>query len=279
MTAITWQQFFATVGPHVVKRVEEGVFAVVGLGGQADLPSIRLHCESEMCGGETIFDTSNQIVSNAGVIVVKYQCRHCRTQQYIYAVVATETEEASQGPMAMRVMKVGQIPRSGMRLEARVLRMIDDQNLVALMKKGLVAEAEGLGIGAFTYYRRVVEQATTQLLGAIRKAMVTLGVDTEHILVVENAMKNTQYKTAMKSVAGVLPDGLLIAGQNPLTLLYAALSVGVHELDDEACLELAYDVRVLLGQICQRVAEVLRDDADVRATLSRLARVSNPKQR
>jgi hypothetical protein len=47
------------------------------------------------------------------------------------------------------------------------------------------------------------------------------------------AKEEVQFKKALASVKGAMPDALLINGHNPLTLLHAALSDGVHNKSDE----------------------------------------------
>ena len=68
----------------------------------------------------------------------------------------------------------------------------------------------------------------------------------------------------------VLPESLLINGQNPILLLHHALSRGVHELSDEECLELASTVRLVLGELSERLSALLKDKAELTAAVSTL---------
>ena len=68
----------------------------------------------------------------------------------------------------------------------------------------------------------------------------------------------------------VIPDKLFINNQNPILALHHVLSGGVHNFSDERCLELARDVRVVLGALSERLSFVLKDDAEVGSALSNL---------
>ena len=44
-----------------------------------------------------------------------------------------------------------------------------------------------------------------------------------------------------------IPESLLVDGHNPLTVLYTALSAGIHGQTDELCLERAASIRLVLA--------------------------------
>ena len=67
----------------------------------------------------------------------------------------------------------------------------------------------------------------------------------------------------------------MINGHNPVQLLHGALSEGVHELSDEECLELASSVRVVLGELSERLAQALKDEAELSKAVSTLMHGKN----
>jgi hypothetical protein len=68
-----------------------------------------------------------------------------------------------------------------------------------------------------------------------------------------------------------LPAKLLILdGQNPLTLLYRPLSVGLHGLSDEECMQQAADIGMVLRAVLENVADVLKDQNALRDAAARL---------
>ena len=138
------------------------------------------------------------------------------------------------------------------------------------MRKGRRTENQSLGIGAFAYYRRVVENQKDRLLEEIRKAAVRLRADQELLDKIDLAIKETRFSKALDLVKGAIPDGLKVQGENPLKLLHKALSKGVHELNDEECLERAQAVRVVLTELVSNIAHILKDDREVKAAVKTL---------
>src|SRR5262249_34267517 len=102
--------------------------------------------------------------------------------------------------------------------------------------KGRRAEIEGLGIAAFSYYRRIVETQKNRFLDEILRVARHLGAEASTISVLEQAKREVQFSKAVDSVRAAIPPALYIKGHNPLTLLHSALSEGLHEEADEACL-------------------------------------------
>jgi hypothetical protein len=68
-----------------------------------------------------------------------------------------------------------------------------------------------------------------------------------------------------------VPETLKIRGHNPLTLLYRALSAGLHDQNDKECLQLAASVRVVLYELADRVGQALKDERELQEALARLA--------
>jgi hypothetical protein len=65
-----------------------------------------------------------------------------------------------------------------------------------------------------------------------------------------------------------IPAVLLIDGHNPLTLLHDLLSEGIHELDDDECLERAQEAEVILCEIADRMQIALTERKTVKAAIS-----------
>jgi hypothetical protein len=66
------------------------------------------------------------------------------------------------------------------------------------------------------------------------------------------------------------PQWLMIDNQNPLKLLHAAMSQGVHSNTDAACLDATQHVRVVLAELADLIRRVLKDDAELKAAISKL---------
>ena len=136
--------------------------------------------------------------------------------------------------------------------------------------KGRRCENQGLGIGAFVYYRRVVENQKNAILDEIIRVSEKIGAPADMLERLRKAKDEIQFSKALASVKDALPQALLINGHNPLAMLHSALSGGLHEKTDERCLELAHDIRVLLVELAERIGQALKDEAELNTAVSRL---------
>jgi hypothetical protein len=164
--------------------------------------------------------------------------------------------------------KFGELPAYGPPTPARLIRLFGRDRESFL--KGRQCENHGLGIGAFVYYRRVVESHKNQILDEIIRVAKKIAAPDDMVKTLEAAKVEIQFKTALASVKNAIPQSLLVNGQNPLTLLHSALSVGLHEQTDESCLELAQAVRVVLVELAERMGQALKDEAELDAAVKRL---------
>lgn len=159
-------------------------------------------------------------------------------------------------------MKLGQSPALSVQLPSRLRKLVGtDQDK---FNKGLRSEAHGLGIGAFTYYRQVVENQKDRLIDEIIKVAKLENPMPELIKELEDAKKQNQFSTAVEKIKHAIPEVLLIHGHNPLILLHKALSEGLHAGTDDECLEIAQNIRVILSEFSERLAMALKDDQELK---------------
>jgi hypothetical protein len=89
----------------------------------------------------------------------------------------------------------------------------------------------------------------------------------------DDALKEIQFSKAVEMLKVAIPPRILILnGQNPLTLLYQPLSVQLHDLSDEECLQQAADIRVVLTALLENIADVLKAQDELKAAAARLTR-------
>lgn len=230
-------------------------------------PEIELHCPQ--CNGERFFAaTDNGEYAGARKSMdtfLTYVCRNCRRALKTYALAATFDPEASK----WAVFKYGENPSFGPPTPARAITLIGPDRDQFL--KGRRCENQGLGVGAFVYYRRVVENQKNRIFDEILRVSQHLGVDEQLVSEIEAAKNEVQFTKAVESIKHALPQSLLVNGHNPLLLLHSALSAGVHELADEQCLELASSVRVVLVEFAERLSLAMKDEAELNNAVNRLA--------
>lgn len=231
-------------------------------------PDLVLDCDHDSCGGQRTFtceDSSPGFGSEQlSDIFLRYQCRNCQSKHRVYALRILHSR---QQHVAVAI-KIGEFPAFGARVPNRILKILG--NDATLFLQGRRCENQALGIGAFSYYRRVIENQWHALLDALVKAAVQLNADSSVVQSLQRAQNETQFKKAIEEMTVAIPESLRIDGHNPLTLLHGALSQGLHELSDEQCLQLATSIRVVLGDFSDRLATAMRDRDELRGAVSRL---------
>ena len=232
-------------------------------------PEIQLHCPSEDCNGVRFFrciSGRNEIISESyKYVYITYRCSNCQEHQKIYSIaVKLDNESESSGEL----YKFGELPTYGPPTPPRLVKLIGPDRDTFL--KGRRCENQGLGIGAFIYYRRVVENQKNRILNEIIKVSEKLGAPSEKISTLRKAVDETQFSKALDMAKDVIPESLLINGHSPILLLHSALSEGVHALSDSDCLSLASSVRIVLGELSERLSQALKDEAELSKALSTL---------
>lgn len=262
------KEFLEDVQPGLMVEVTDFEKAIPTHGTFGLFPSIELHCEK--CGGIRHFEPK---AATLGIgekrppfnVFVEYRCRNCRESVKTFAIAGGYSES----PRAWRLTKYGEIPRFGPPIPSRIYTLVGGERDQFL--RGWRCELQGLGVGAFVYYRRVVESQKNRMLEEIIRVTERLSGDQALLMELRTARDETQFTKAIEAVKHALPQSLLVNGHNPLKLLHTALSSGVHELDDSTCLELATSIRVVLVELAERLALALKDEAGLNAALQRLA--------
>jgi hypothetical protein len=226
-----------------------------------DLPEIELHCDD--CDGPRLFSSEDAKwwYRGSSEHFLIYTCKNCERTRKVYAVLLQNKTTEAQ--------KIGEWPSFGPPTPARVITLIgpDRDNFL----KGRRSENQGLGIGAFAYYRRIVEDQKDRIFDELIRACKKLGASEDIVKDLEKAKKETQFTTAVDVVKHGLPESLLLDGRhNPLTLLHAALSTGLHGKSDEECLDIAQQIRVVLTELAERVAQVLAKRSELDSAVSKL---------
>jgi hypothetical protein len=134
-----------------------------------------------------------------------------------------------------------------------------------------------MGIGALTYYRRVVENQWGRLIGEIIKVAKTIKAPANTISALEAAASEQQFSKGVREMKDAIPPVLLINGRNPLVLLHGALSQGVHNLPDEECLTLATSIRIVLFELAEKLGQALKDEKELTDAVARLLQTRTPK--
>jgi hypothetical protein len=202
--------------------------------------------------------------------IIEFGCCDCRQSVKKYAFWV----EYSPGLKQLVARKLGEDPPLSPHLPSRLRKLIgpDQEKL----DKGLQSERHGLDVGAFAYYRQVVENQKDGLIDEIIKVANLQNPPSKLIKELEGARRQTQFSSAVEKIKQAIPEILLINGNNPLTLLHKALSEGLHAGTDDECLEIAQDIRVLLSELSERLYTALKDDQELKKAVYRIQNRSKP---
>jgi hypothetical protein len=249
-------------------------------GAYLCFPPTKLFCENEHCEDYTFWDPTGSVETafsgwndvGAHDFLTTYKCRHCKDAIKKFSLSIIRFEPSPFGD----VLKVGEFPNYGPPTPARLISLIGPDK--DLFLKGRRSETMSLGIAAFAYYRRVVENQKGRLFGEIIKVAEKVGEQEDLIAGLKTAAKEVQFTKAIDSLKPGLPQFLLMNGHNPLTLLHSALSEGLHAQSDEECLELAQSIRIVLAEMSERIATVLSQRSELNDAVAKLANKNSAKR-
>lgn len=251
--------------------------AIAKLTRRIIFPELDIHCDNEKCGGARVHNCvegmANAIGSNPDRRILVYQCRNCGQIGKYYALLLNLLPEAEE----LLAAKIGECPPFGPPIPTRVNSLIGTDR--ELFLKGRRAENQGLGLGAFAYYRRVVEDQWHRLIDEILRAADETNASSSIIEVLTKARGEKRFSAAVDMIKDGIPEFIKVGGRNPLTMLHDALSVGVHGMTDDECLSIAQDVRVILFTLAEQIGQALAGKREIREAVNRLTlRASKTKK-
>jgi len=262
----TFANFLESCGADSAQYVS-GLVRITSSGPDAvATPEIDLHCENDSCSGVRRFRciADERLSPGTNSIFLDYICKNCGQFGKTFALAVQRDGDKVSGT----VQKLGEIPPYGPPTPSRVMKLVGEDR--GLFLKGRRAELHGLGIGAFAYYRRVVEEQKGRIIEEIGKVAVKIKPSKETAALFAKAKAELQFTNAIEMIKTAIPEAVLIDGHNPLTLLHSALSEGLHAKTDEQCLELATSIRVVLTELAERISTALKDEATLKNAVSRL---------
>lgn len=276
-TPVEWRDFLQEHPPGSVVIVSNATKVArnqYGTFTELQSPELQLHCPEQTCNTTMFFksdDGSDRLkIGEWKKTYLTYWCKNCGKYWKTFSVAVCLGEN-----LICQIYKFGELPSFGPPVPSRVLRLIQSDR--ELFLSGRRCENQGLGIGAFTYYRRVVESQWTRLVDEIIKVAKAIKASEETIADLESLRDEKQFSKAVKSIKDGIPPALMINGHNPLVLLHGALSQGVHSLTDEECLVLATSIRVVLVELAEKLGQALKDEKELNDAVSRLLQTQSKK--
>lgn len=206
----------------------------------------------------------------ACVLRADYTCAACEEYQINFLLRFDEN--------LISVMKVGQYPPWKIEVDKNLSKLLGEHR--DNYQKGLICESQSYGIGAYAYYRRIVEDIIDELLESISDLM-TESEKKIYEKALEEARKSIVAQEKIALVKDLLPASLRPNNMNPLRLLHTRLSVGIHDKTDEECLEIAVLIREILiylvNQIIQSKESSKRFTESMKKLLDKRNTIQNSK--
>ena len=238
--------------------------------GEIVLPKeIEGHCDHNKCKGvrRHILGGRCTYLAEEGLYYsfARYGCVNCTESAKVFGLMAQREGEEDSGVCT----KIYEEPPFGFPLPKRLFHVIGEANREHFLQARR-AIARSLGIGAFAYYRRIVENTKLDLVSSVLEVARATSAPPGQIDLLQKAQMERQFSKAMKMLCDVsaVPAVLLIDGQNPLALLHKSLSEGIHELDDRECLKRAQEAEVILCEIAERLQIAVTDRKAVKAAVA-----------
>ncbi len=201
--------------------------------------------------------------------MIDYLCSNCKTEIKYFAIRIWQIEKSENAD----VYKLGEYPPNVDSLPTKLITIFG--KCKDLVIKAKYCENHGLGLGAITYYRRIVENQKNKLIDSLYKAMIQINPDPDLLVKFEKAKLETQFSTSIELIKDFIPEELYIGGHNPLKLLYKSMSIGIHNLSDEKCLEIGKDIRIVLCELVKKINEVLKGRNELAKAVKSLNDLNN----
>lgn len=160
------------------------------------LPDIVLFCESGVCSGSRVFRCDENVFGQSSwrCEFLTYRCSNCKSRLTTFAIAfLPKTMPSVVTDGRATCLKLGQVPVFGPQTPARLISLIGLDREIFL--QGRRAENRGMGIGAFAYYRRVVENQKNKIIAEIAKVAKLVGSTPETDALFAAAIKETRSRS------------------------------------------------------------------------------------
>jgi hypothetical protein len=217
---------------------------------QIDFPNVNLECgvcgqvqtfkpvfiKGSLIGAEYIarLEQDHKVARQMALPLI-YKCANCENPYYAFLIQIDKVNGC--------FIKFGQYPRRKVKIDKALEKALGEEK--DNYRKGLECEGEGYWIGAYAYYRRIVEAIIGKLLVDLQK-IIPEDRQSEYNEALNKIKKEVVASKKIEIVKELLPDSLRPGGHNPLGILYGALSGGIHEYDEDKCSELAPQIKKVL---------------------------------
>ncbi len=236
------------------------------------LPALSLYCNK--CEDRTTFNeienkrffdrfkSKDHFIINI-IKQLEYECKGCSSIKQQYFIIVQLNYNGVE--LKLKIMKIGQYPELQILNETEIIKLLDKKDF-EIYRKGFRCESSSFGIGAYAYYRQLVEDKIDYILDEIYKSGDS---DIKKLAEKARLEKNTTKK--IEIIKDKIPEKLKSGGQNTLGLLHDSLSIGLHNWTDEECLTKAEKIRTALVLLLKNIREEKEDEREIAKVFGDLA--------
>lgn len=233
---------------------------------QLDWPELSLFCPNDDCvSGEptrwdrmltgasgSVGDRTNYPSGFTTYWEATYRCRACGKSEKRYWLRVKLPEKL---PLHVTVTKVGEDPGHVHQVPSKILRDLGKEK--DLLFKGMASENVGCGIGAYAYYRRIVENLKLEFLKKLADVAVEMGAEAEEVhKLLTDAGSDNRFSRAVEDTKQLITDATFDGCCDNLLLLHGITSAEMHGGTDENASGMAADVRVLLIGLLTKIGTI-----------------------
>lgn len=237
----------------ILEPVQRGMYGYSGTTlEKLPKPAINMYCN--ICGSTQTFNMINNYwdddklgYASSGPVWytfrLRYLCAGCGKRLLLFFVEFGQTtiKNGKEEKISHWIRKIGQNPPWEIDIDKKLESVLGSNS--DFYKKGLVSESQNYGIGAYAYYRRIVEDIIDTLLVSISDLIDNQREKEKYTKALDKTKEAKNAEQKIELIKDLLPPSLRPDDINPLDVIYASLSEGLHGKTDEECLELADSIR------------------------------------
>jgi hypothetical protein len=193
-------------------------------------------------------------------------CKSCNNYT-ISITIAGFTDKDSNNIKKYYLRKIGQFPAPEIKPNKEINDFLSEEDK-GLYKNALMTLQHGYGIGAYAYFRRIIENEIDRI---VQKISELESANKEKISEAIKRHKDLHQKSNLiKAITPYLPASLIEDGDNILLVLYSQLSGGIHSFSDETCLNKASSINTLLIYLIKKINEEKNESGNIKKALKNL---------
>lgn len=218
---------------------------------------------------EVLPNTFNEFTRKVEIALhVDAECQSCkRRMNYLLKFTSDKSWDERDTGISIYVQKVGQYPAYDVGLNSTLKKYLNKEDQINY-KRALTCLSISYGVGAYAYFRRVIENEIKRIIQDISQLDFAGALDVRKALVTFE--KDHQMSKLIDVLNKHLPLSLQELGGNPIRLLYEQLSGGIHEYSDEECIEKSRSIDTIFNYVIKKVNEEKYQLGDVKSAMKSL---------